>query len=211
MSYWVGYLYPYPICSFNMEFTMNNIQANKYDRIKEINKEFTQTPKVGIRWTDRFAHVGLVLDCNEYAVLWADKKIEVDKNSYRIDYVNASVISIDKYRNITQYADVIHPEYNYAEPYLKAIEDNKISKRTLPTTKEEYQVLLEKEIEDAIYEKRYETLGAPKITMRDMSSNGKKEWYIELPDSTYVDVKLVDGKCEIFIKDKDKIEGFGIV
>jgi len=95
--------------------------------------------------TDHFCFVGLVLDVNQYAVLWANKTIPADEHSYYIDLQELIVISIDRFKEVTKYTEVVRPEADHSEDYKEKLANGELSPIKLPQTEQEYQLLLEKE------------------------------------------------------------------
>jgi len=102
-------------------------------------------PIVGQKHTDHFCFVGLVLDANQYAVLWANKTIPADEHHYFIDLQDLIVISYDRFKEITKYTEVVRPEADHAKDYKEKLATGELSPIELPQTEEEYRSLLEKE------------------------------------------------------------------
>lgn len=172
-----------------------------------LDKALMDKPKKGLRWTERLRHLGVVLDCNEYAVLWSEATVE-NGDGYSLDYRDAKVISIDKYRQIVQYGELISPDRDFSKRYWNEVKEGVHKPIKLPDNEFQYKELLIKE--NPV--KEVNTNNHPKILiMSDMSTVDKEAWYIELPNGTYVEVELVDDKYEIFVRDKKGIQGFKII
>lgn len=161
----------------------------------EENKKYLVNPKKGIRVTEYLNHVGVVLDCNEHFVLWTDKLKEENGKLY-IDYSEPRVLTMEEYREIAKYGEVISTVRDWSTKYWERVEGGVYPHVELPT---------EPKVEPKVEAVR---AAKPKVHfMHEMHTEEKSQWYIELPNGTFVDVELDGDKYVIFVRDKEGREG----